>query len=77
MSIRSFIRKTDWLHWIILSLSLIGFGFFVLAALGMAGCQSSTSIQGGSSEAKAVREEIRPRSTTSTTIEIVLPKEAK
>lgn len=36
---RRFIRKTDWLHWIILTLSLIGFGFFVLAALGMAGCQ--------------------------------------
>lgn len=44
-----------------------------------AGCQASTTIKGGTSEAKAVTEEVRPKQTTTTTITIQLPaaKESK
>ena len=44
---------------------LVVFALAMLAAL--TGCQSSTTIKGGESSAQAVREEVRPSTTTQTT----------
>lgn len=67
--------KRDWLWPIIIGVVFFIVGVSVLASL--SGCQSSTKIEGGKSEAKAVTEEVRPKTTTTTTITITLPKEAK
>jgi len=67
-------RRFDWCQWVLIAVALIGAGVIVLTQFG---CQASTKIEGGKSEAKAVTEEVRPKTTTTTTITIQLPKESK